>query len=320
MGSFRCFAFVVLTGALLVTAGGISRAQNPDRTAAAKYGWGFRNFADKEFSWDLFSHSFFGVPLDPNITWLTATFDRAYYEAAYRFKLPQANGNCFGLSLMSIMMNRFGGYYGYCAPPIAWKGDTSGYWSGGATGPADTALHRVINIMHGRQLSLAAVETYLDQAMGGHSLNCNYGVTLAEQTIGKEGPFVVAITEGVSPFGGGHALVAYGVTRDNNTHTARIWVVDSNRLWAVPTNVDSGWYAGDSNHIDCNLSSGTWSFMMAGGDLWPHGGAGHLIVVPSSLVGTPGRTPSSLGLAMGELLSKLFLFDGTAFCWNIVTP
>ena len=318
MRRLRTAAWVLAV--LIVTGYESSFAQNPDRTAAAKYGWGFRNFADKEFSWDLFSHSFFGVPLDPNSTWLTATFDRAFYEAAYRFKLPQANGNCFGISLMSIMMNRFGGYYGYCAPPIAWKGDTTKYWGGNATGPVDTALHRIINIMHGRQFSLAAVESYIDQAMSGHSLNCNNGVTLAEQTIGKEGPCVVSITETPSPTGGGHALVAYGVTRDTNTNTARIWVVDPNRLWAVPTNVDSGWYAGDSNHIDCDLASGKWSFTMAPHDPWPHGGSGHLIIVPSSLVGLPGRVPSSLGLALGELLSKLFLFDGTQPYLRCVTP
>ena len=102
--------------------------------------------------------------------------------------------------------------------------------------------------------------------------------------------------------------MAYGVTHSHDT--AMIWVVDPNRLWAVGTNVDSGWYAGGSNHIDCYLSTGKWRFVMAGGDPWPHGGSGHLIAIPASFVGPPGRVPSSLGLSLSELLSNLFLFDG----------
>jgi len=308
MRSIRTAVCLVAVGLMSLAGPGDSYAQNPDPTAASKFGWGFRNFADTEYSWDLFCHSFFGVPLDPNYIWLTSTFDKLFYENAYRFALPKSNGNCFGLSLMSIMMNKFGGYYGYCAPPIAWKGGVDNYGFS-SWGPSDTALHRIINIMHGRQLSLAAIESYIDQGMGGHSQNCVYGVQLIEQTLAKEGPCIASITDTTDPTAGGHALVAYGVTHNGNN--ARIWVVDPNRLWAVGTNVDSGWYAGDSNHIDCDLAHGTWSFTMAGGDLWPHGGKGHLIAIPASLVGPPGRVPSSLGFSVGELLSKLWLFDGT---------
>lgn len=42
-------------------------AQNPDPGAAAKYGFGFRNFVDSSYSWDIYCHSFFGVPLDPDL-------------------------------------------------------------------------------------------------------------------------------------------------------------------------------------------------------------------------------------------------------------
>jgi hypothetical protein len=307
MWTLRTFVCLFAIGFLIVIGHERCPAQNPDRTAAARFGWGFRNFKDTEYSWDLFCHSFFGVPLDPNDIWLTSTFDKLFYENAYRFALPKSNGNCFGISLLSIMMNKYGGYYGYCAPPIAWKGGVDNF-GGPSSGPADTALHRIINIMHGRQLSLAAIELYIDEGMGGHSQICNNAVTLIEQTLGKEGPCIASITEGLDPTGGGHALIAYGVTHQGDS--AKIWVVDPNRLWAVGTNVDSGWYAGDSNHIDCDLSTGKWSFMMAGGPLYPVGGAGHLIAIPASLVGPPGRVPSSLGLSLGELLSKLFLFDG----------
>ena len=286
-------------------------AQNPDPGAPARYGWGFRNFADTAFTWDIYSHSFFGVPLDSNLAWLTSSFDKLYFELLFHRLLPNPDnnggiGNCYGVSLLSLMINRFGGYYGYCAPTSSYTGDTN--WAN-AVGPDDAALHRIINIMHGRQVSLGSIENYLDQIMSGHSLNCNYGFTLAGQTIGKEGPCLVAITPNPVPGqGGGHAMIAYGVTDDGAGH-GKIWIVDPNRLWAVQSPRDRGWYQLDSNYISCDLGSGKWSFMMSDPALWPTGGSGHLVIIPISLVGPPGRVPSSLGFAVGDLLSKLILTD-----------
>jgi hypothetical protein len=45
---------------------------------------------------------------------------------------------------------------------------------------------------------------------------------------------------------------------------------------------------------------------MRSGEVWPSSG-GHLIIIPISLIGTPGRVPSSLGLSVSELLSKFYL-------------
>ncbi len=307
-----CARLFVLT-LLLACGRDAAPAQNPDPTAPAKYGFSFRNFTDTMFTWDIYCHSFFGVPLDQNNSWATATFDRLFYELAFKTMLPKGGGsgggagNCFGISLMSLMMNRFGGYYGYCSPTNAYKGDTNFY---GATGPFDPALHRIINIMHGRQLSVGALETYLDQAQSGHSQDCNNGFQLAKQTIGKEGPCLVSISNSANPAdgSGGHTLIAYGVTENPPGH-GQIWVVDPNRLWVVLTPRDRGWYAGDSNHIDCDLGTGKWRFRMAGETTdWPSG-PGNLIIIPMSLVGPPGRVPSSLGLSMGDLLGKLFLSD-----------
>lgn len=312
----RTTVSVFLFCALLLWVRADALSQNPDPTAAAKYGFSFRNFTDTMFTWDIYCHSFFGVPLDPNLTWATATFDRLFYELAFKTMLPKGGGsgggagNCFGISLMSLMMNRFGGYYGYCAPTSAYKGDTNFY---NATGPYDKSLHRVINIMHGRQLSLAALETYLDQAQSGHSQNCNNGFQLAKQTIAKEGPCLVSISNSANPAdgSGGHTLIAYGVT-ENPTGHGHIWVVDPNRLWVVNTPRDRAWYQGDSNHIECNLGTNKWSFRMAGDTTdWPSG-PGNLIIIPMSLVGPPGRVPSSIGLSMGDLLNKLFLSDKNA--------
>jgi hypothetical protein len=315
MRNVRIGVRLIVLGLLLVSGGERGRSQNPDPGAAERYGWGFRNFADTVFSWDVYSHSFFGVPLDSDGVWLSATFDKLFYEQAFRKTLPNPDddgvgiGNCYGISLMSLMVNKFGGYYGYCAPTSTYRGDTT--WSGGK-GPNDLMLHRIINVMHGRQLSLASIETYLDQAMSGHSQNCNYAAQLARQAIAKEGPCVISITPTTNPVGGGgHSLIAYGVSDDGAGH-AKIWVVDPNRLWAVPSSRDRGWYQGDSNYVECNLGSGDWHFVMKGGELWPTDSHGHLIIIPLSLIGPPGRVPSSLGLAVGELLSKFFLSGGWA--------
>jgi hypothetical protein len=301
-----CLLFVLIAGS------GLAVAQNPDPGAPAKYGFGFRNFVDSMFTWDIYCHSFFGVPVNESGTWASATFDKAFYEMAFKTKLPDpagnhtGAGNCFGISLMSLMMNRFGGYYGYCAPTSGYKGDTTG----AATGPYDLGLRRAINIMHGRQLSMGALETYLDQAQSGHSQNCSNGYQLAKQTVGKEGPCLVSITNAQNPAdgSGGHTLICYGATDDGAGH-GKIWVVDPNRLWAVNGQADRAWYQGDSNYINCNLGTGHWNFRMAGDTTdWPSG-SGNIIIIPLSLAGPPGRVPSSMGLAIGELLNKLLLTD-----------
>lgn len=314
MKGLRMRGVLVLLPVLMALPGVIALAQNPDPTAPAKYGFGFRNFVDSMYTWDIYCHSFFGVPIDPSQTWGTATFDRLFYELAFKTKLPDpagnhtGAGNCFGISLTSLMMNKFGGYYGYCSPTSAYRGDTN---QTNTRGPDDHALRRVINIMHGRQLSLAAVETYLDQFLTEPSTDSRKGFSRAQETIAKEGPCLVSITAEANPIdgSGGHTLIGYGAT--GTVTQGKIWVVDPNRLWAVNTPLDRGWYQGDSNYINCNLTNGDWNFRMAGDTVdWPLG-HGNLIILPLSLVGPPGRVPSSLGFAVGELLAKLFFSDGS---------
>ena len=315
MKGLRMRGVLVLLPVLMALPGVIARAQNPDPTAPAKYGFGFRNFADTMYTWDIYCHSYFGVPIDPSQTWGTATFDRLFFEQVFKRKLPNPAGDtvglgsCFGISLMSLMMNRFGGYYGYCSPTSAYRGDTN---HTNPKGPDDHTLHRIIDIMHGRQFSLAAVETYLDQFLTEPSTDSRKGFSRAQETIQKEGPCLVSITAKTNPTdgSGGHTLIAYGAT--GTVTQGKIWVVDPNRLWAVNTSYDRGWYQGDSNYINCNLTNGNWNFRMAGDTLdWPLGGTGNIIILPLSLVGPPGRVPSSLGFAVGELLAKLFFSDGS---------
>ena len=283
-------------------------AQHP----AEVYGWAFDNFSDNLFTWDMYCHTFFGVPSDESSTWLTATFDKIFFELAYETELPTTGGgNCFGLSLLSLMMNKYGGYYGFCAPPSS---QGSSVDVNGA--PTNTLLKRAINIMHGRQLSLVAILMYIEQASGGHSQNATYGVNLAKENIGKEGPVVVCITKELIPSEGGHTMIAYDVT-DHGPGKHKIWVVDPNRQWANPSADHRGWYEGNLNFI--NVDGSNWTFMMAGNlTTWPTNdddevaggslGEGHLVIMPISVVGPPGRTPSSMGLSVLSILSKIIIW------------
>ena len=285
-----------------------SWAQHP----AEVYGWAFDNFEDDMFNWDIYCHSFFGVPAEEASTWGTATFDKLFFELAFETELPTTGGgNCFGLSLLSLMMNKYGGYYGFCAPPNfhVTALDPEGV-------PLNALLKRAINIMHGRQLSLAAILMYIEQASGGHSQNATYGVTLAKENIAKEGPVIVCITKELLPAEGGHTMIAYEVT-DHGPGKHKIWVVDPNRQWANPSADHRGWYEGNLNFI--NVDGSNWTFMMAGNlTAWPTNdddevaggslGEGHLIIMPISVVGPPGRTPSSMGLSVLSILSKIIIW------------
>jgi hypothetical protein len=106
------------------------------------------------------------------------------------------------------------------------------------------------------------------------------------------------VTKTLNPSDGGHAMIAYAVSGD------KIMLVDPNRVWANTNAGHRDWYDGDSNYIAC--TSGGWIFEMKGIDIWPSP-KGHLIVYPVSVAEPTGRTPTSLGLNVGDLLAKLFI-------------
>src|SRR5947207_2722262 len=114
-----------------------------------KYGWSFRNFGTPIFYWDIFRNAMFAIPQDSS--GLTAPFDLLFYNEVFKEKLAGGaggGGNCYGLSLLSIIMNKEGGHLGYCCP-------TNFYGGLSGVGPTDPKLTRAINIMHGHQVTLA---------------------------------------------------------------------------------------------------------------------------------------------------------------------
>ncbi|MGA9119160.1 MAG: hypothetical protein WB699_07310 [Bacteroidota bacterium] len=316
----------IVQGAFLVLAFSLAfqQAKAADDPEPALYGWGFQNFSTKKFSWDIYCHSFFGVPSDSNTAWMSSGFDLAFYDNVFKEKLPDPGGtgngagNCFGLSILSLMMNKFGGYLGFCGPPVR---QGSAVNSDGS--PANAALTRAINIMHGHQLSVACINEYIQQSLPDlgvqpRAQKAHYGVALAKQTIDKEGPCLVSITKTWSPLSGGHTLIAYKVT--GSPGNERIWVVDPNRLWADTASDQRGWYKAKSNYIQISGSGGdTWQYRMAGKNSdWPTDGddtmsgqplgTGNLIIIPASVAGPTGRTPSSLGLSAIGIIAKIYLW------------
>jgi hypothetical protein len=309
---------------LLVACAMCQAALAGDDPEPAQYGWGFQNFTTKEFGWDIYCHCFFGVPSDSGTAWMSSGFDLLFYDQVFKTKLPDPGGtgngagNCFGLSLLSLMMNKYGGYLGFCAPPVR---QGSAVNSDGS--PANPALTRAINIMHGHQLSLACVNEYIQQSLPDlgvqpRAQKAHYGVALAKQAIDKEGPCLVSITKTWSPLSGGHTMIAYKVT--GSPGNERIWVVDPNRIWADTAADERGWYQSKSNYIQISGPGGdTWQYRMAGKQSdWPTDGddtmtgqplgTGNLIILPVSVAGPTGRTPSSLGLSVLGVLSKIYLW------------
>jgi hypothetical protein len=270
-----------------------------------KYGWSFVNFNTPVFNWDIFRNAMIAIP--PDSSGITAPFDLLFYNGAFKTALS-AGGNCFGLSLMSLVMNKDGGQLGYCCP-------TNFYGGSGSSGPTDAKLTRAINIMHGHQVTLACIQSFFDQAISGHSQLAHYGKDVLKAIIDKEGPCLVSMTKTFSPSDGGHTLIAYEVKDLGGGHF-HIMVVDPNRIWADTTAGMRTFYSSDSNYIDVggsvapNSGVDDWNYNMIGSlGIWKSGNHGHFTGMPVSIAGPTGRVPTSLGLAVGELMSKLFISD-----------
>ncbi|MFI5263570.1 MAG: hypothetical protein ACHQM6_03545 [Candidatus Kapaibacterium sp.] len=280
-----------------------------------KYGWSFVNFNTPVFDWDIFRNAMIAIP--PDSSGVTAPFDLLFYNGAFKTALS-AGGNCFGLSLMSLVMNTDGGQLGYCCP-------TNFYGGSGTTGPTDVKLTRAINIMHGHQVTLACIQSFFDQAISGHSQLAHYGKDVLKSIIDKEGPCLVSITKDFSPSDGGHSLIAYEI-KDLGGNHFHIMVVDPNRIWADTSGGMRTFYSSDSNYIDVggsvapNSGVDDWNYNMIGSlGIWKSGNHGHLTGLPVSIAGPTGRVPSSLGLAVGELMAKLFISDLDGAAGGMIT-
>jgi hypothetical protein len=268
---------------------------------ASKNGWRFGNFDDAILSWDIYRDTFIGIP--PSEDPWSSAFDVLFYEELYKDKLA-APGNCFGMSLLNLMIQKNGGHMGFCAPVTQYSGDPTR----SGTGPTDLALHRAINVMHGHQVNLPTVQFLLNifaqhfNRNGAYAFDqFNYWQTRGDLTL-------VSITRDLNPADDGHTLIAYKAV-DLGGGNKKIFVLDPNRSWGNST--DQMWYNSESNFIQ--ITNQAWSFDMADGSTW-HGdpgtlsNSGNIVITPISITGPLSRSPASLGdTVIGQLLNTLLL-------------
>jgi hypothetical protein len=93
----------------IVLAAALWPAAAPAQPYAQSGGWQFDNFKDPALPWDIYRDSFIGIPptRDP---WSSA-FDVLFYDQVYKSELSK-KGNCYGMSLLSLMILKKGGHLG----------------------------------------------------------------------------------------------------------------------------------------------------------------------------------------------------------------
>ncbi|MGI6456595.1 MAG: hypothetical protein ACOX5R_13390 [bacterium] len=276
-----------------------SSAQTPHY--AAIYGWAFPNYTTPVLSWDIYRDTFIGIPPDPP----SSGFDWLFYDLVYRTELA-GEGNCYGLSLMSLMMRKKGGHLGYCLPVSQYSGDSVSPF----TGPNDPFLGQYINQMHGHQVNVPSLKQYLELIATGKNRDGLFAFQQAQYYQAQDDYTLVSITESLFPTDGGHTMVAYE-TRGFGPNDKRIYVYDPNRSWYVPT--QQTFYTSGSNFIQIRADH-SWSFDKGGGVVWsgdPSSG-GNCTITPISIAGPRSRTPSSLGFNAIDFASEFFIFgEGT---------
>ena len=281
---------------------------------ASKNGWRFLNFSDcpsctppidKTLSWAVYRDALIGIPPaeDP---WSSA-FDVLFYEQLFKSKLSE-DGNCFGMSLLNLMIQKNGGHLGYCAPVTQYSGDPNPDVEGSrGIGPTDPMLRRAINVMHGHQVNLPTVQFLLNIFAQHFNRDGAYAFDQFNYWQSRGDLTLVSITKDLNPGDGGHTLIAYKAV-DLGGGNKKIFVLDPNRTWGNAT--DQMWYTSESNFIQ--ITNHAWSFEMRSstwhGDPATLSNSGNIVITPISVAGPLSRSPASLGdTVIGELLNTLFL-------------
>jgi hypothetical protein len=275
---------------------------------AQSNGWQFDNFKDAVYPWDIYRDTFIGIP--PTEDPWSSAFDVLFYDQVYKDKLS-SNGNCFGLSLQSLLMLKKGGHLGYCLPIDQYSGDIFGAGSGGAKlGPTDPMLKRAINIMHGHQVNLPTLQLILDVISQHKNRDGSFAYTAFQNARMQNDPTLISITKTLNPDDGGHTMVAYDA-QDLGGGNKRIFVYDPNRTWADPA--DRTWYTGNQNFVQ--ITGTAWSFTMQSGATWAGdpGSGGNILIIPISVTGPHSRSPASLGdQIIGMILNSLLVTGSSA--------
>jgi len=283
---------------------------------ASKNGWRFLNFSecssctppiDNTLSWAVYRDALIAIP--PTEDAWSSAFDVLFYEQLFKSELSKA-GNCFGMSLLNLMIQKNGGHMGYCTPVTQYSGDPNadavdamGNLTGRGNGPTDMRLRHVINVMHGHQVNLPSVQFFLDIFAKHFNRDGAYAFDQVNYWQSRGDLTLVSITPTWNPADGGHTLIAY---KTDDHAGKKIFVLDPNRTWGNST--DQIWYNNEANFIQ--ITNHAWSFGMASGSTWSGdpGTGGNIVITPISVAGPLSRSPASLGdSVIGQLLNTLVL-------------
>jgi len=310
------FALAILVSILCMA------IQAPAQHYAEVNGWWFHNFrtssgipGSADFPWDLYRDAYLGI-LPTRDPW-SSGFDVLFYDLVYEKELG-SKGNCYGMSLMSLLIVQKGGHLGFCAPLSQYSGDISGTSccdnKGNAfyTGPSDPRLRRAINQMHGHQVNLPTLKLILELIAKAKNRDGSYAYNQVLYYKMRNDPTLVSVTKSLNPDDGAHTMVAYDARVFNGQK--RIFLYDPNRTWGNPSASQRGWYQSNRNYITIDSTgSGSWHFHHSDSSGVPKywsgspSSGGNIMITPISVTGPTSRSPSSLGLNVSDILTTFFI-------------
>ena len=288
---------VLLAGFLLILGAVSSTAQPYDHTYPQKYGWtNFDNFQTKDLPWTIFAESFIGI--SPTKDCVLSPMDCALYEIVEPIL---SEGNCFGMSLLSVLLLKEEGHLGFCRP-------TRQYLEG-SDGPQDKMLRRAINIMACHQLGKDCMTWLIELLKGQNASDGKYAYDRVKEYLLKGDNPVLSL---IPTAGKGHVIVPYLCEYNQSTMERYIYVYDCNRRG------DSTYHKNKENYVKIDMF-GKWSFWhdgetLAKGNIWRGGpdpnDGGTIMAIPSSIAKPASRNPLSIGALVSEL-NLIFLAGGT---------
>lgn len=303
----RRYLLLVLAAFLLGNLPG--KAQDPNWVKNNT--WYFDNFVKDILPWSIFRETFIGVAPEPS-----GDFDQIFYDQIFKNKLA-ANGHCYGMDVLAMLMMKNGGCLGYCHPPYMYSGSYasntagSGMPSNDTLGPSDPILKTAIEMVHGYQINHGFLSFLLDVMAISKSRDARYAFQQVNYYLAKNDPPVISITKNISPADGGHVLIPF-FTKDMGA-TKRIYVYDPNRSYYEPGLDGKDFYTTAINYIDIVSATGAWKYNMGSfgsPSLWAGdpGSGGNCIVIPISVAGKRDRLPQSLLAEGAYALNTIFIF------------
>jgi len=115
---------------------------------AEQWGWHFDNFTTPTLNWNDMRLTYIGVPPNPSPNIGVGIFFNQVYEEIAK------DGNCYGMALLSLQLQKNGAHAGFCIP--------TQQYSGGTNGPSSGLLEDTINELHGYQVNIPTLKFVLD--------------------------------------------------------------------------------------------------------------------------------------------------------------